>query len=104
VAQERPVGPGDVDFAELDRHQENFLLIDTRLRENLSARARDKTLSPELQAVPTDGTLESHPIDRRDIAAVRDRVTALDRFPRAVLILSVFFFLFGMPADRGRVE
>src|SRR5207249_1591462 len=37
-----------------------------------------------------------------DVAAVRDRVRALDRLPRVVLPLAEFFFLARMPADRRR--
>src|SRR5690606_27640635 len=39
-----------------------------------------------------------------DEAAVRDRVAALDRFPRRVLPLAVLVLLLRMPADRGRID
>src|SRR5690606_5309931 len=70
-----------------------------------AVRRRDEALPPELDpAVSVRRRLESDAIDGDDEAAVRDRVAALDRFPRRVLPLAVLVLLLRMPADRGRID
>src|SRR5471030_1292172 len=99
VAQEGPVRARDVDSREVDGHEEDFLLLRSRLRDDPAARARHKALAPEFEAVAADRLFEADPVDRGYIAAVGHRVAALDDFPRALLVGPVRCLLLRVPAD-----
>ena len=93
-----------VDFAEVNRDQENCFLIDAGLRENFATRSRDKTLAPKLNAIAADRALEADPIYRGHEAAVRDRVALVTDLLGAVLVRTVFLFLLRVPANRRRIK
>ena len=61
-------------------------------------------MSPELDPRSAGRRFVADAIHRRDVAAIRDRVTALHRFPRGMLRGAVFFLLARMPADRRRIK
>ena len=75
----------DIDFAEVDRDEQDLLLLDAGFGENLAAGAGDKALAPEFEAVPADRRLMADAVDRGNIATVGDGVAAVGRFPRAEL-------------------
>src|SRR5436853_772257 len=104
VAQEGPVGAGDIHFAQVNRHNEVLLFPCAGFGEDFAGGARDEALSPEFNAIAIHRFFQTDAIGYRDITAVGDGVRALDRFPLAVLYLAVFFFLTRMPADGGRVK
>src|SRR5688572_5090583 len=104
VAEEWPVRARDVDFAEIERHEEVLFFLHAGLGDDLPGRARDETLPPELDAVTAGGTFQTDAVCDRYVTAVRDAVTALDQFPRAVLVLAVFLLLARVPADGGRIK
>src|SRR5205814_1382519 len=77
VPQERPVGAGDVHFAQIHRDNEVFLFVGAGFGEDFARGARDKALSPELDAVAARGAFETDAIGDGDIAAVGNGVAAL---------------------------
>src|SRR5262245_49371324 len=106
IAQEWPMRPRCVHLAEINGHDEHFLLIDWRFGEDLAGSAGDETLAPELDAGTAHAfeNLVSDTIGHRHEAAVGDRMAALDGFPCPMLSRAVFGFLGGMPSNGGRVE
>ena len=89
----------DIHIGEIHLHEESLFFFHAGLGDDLAARAGDKTLSPEFKAVAADGFLQSHTIDGGHKTAIGHGVTALDGFPRAVLVHAKLFFLARMPAD-----
>src|SRR5207253_5459295 len=77
-----------------------------RLGHDRTERIREKGRTPEFDAVTVGGRrpLVTDPVHRGDVTAVRDCVAALDRAPGVELLRSVGGLLFGMPADRRRIE
>src|SRR5947207_9760582 len=67
IAQERPVGPRDVDATPVDLRHHDFLAIDAAFRENLATRGDDETLSPELDPIAAGRRFLTDAIDRGDI-------------------------------------
>src|SRR5688500_5415972 len=62
-------------------------------------------MAPEFDPRPFAAqALVPNAVHRRDPAAVRDRVTALDRLPRVELLRAVLVFFRRMPADGGGIE
>ena len=98
------MGAGDIDFAKVNRDDENLLFIDAGFGKDLPGGAGNEALTPKFQAVTADWLFEADAIGDGDIAAVRHRVAALNQFPRAVLVGSILGFFFRVPADGGRVE
>src|SRR5262249_563557 len=74
------------------------------LRNDPAARATNKTLSPDPNSTPAAGLFVTNAVRRRHVTAVRNRVTALDRFPGVMLGRAEFLFLARMPADRRWVK
>ncbi len=99
VAEEGPVGAGDVHLGEVHGDDEDFLLFDAGLGEKLAGGAGDEALAPELDAVAASGFFQADAIGDGDEAAVGDGVAALDEFPGAVLVGAVFGLF---PADASR--
>src|SRR5882672_11705106 len=104
VSEKRPVtahffDPPDVDVCEHER------LVLGGFGDHHAERVADERVSPEFDpgTFPTQ-PLEADAIHRGDPAAVRNRMTALDRLPGVELLLAVLLFLRGVPADRGRIE
>src|SRR3954447_3533016 len=81
VTQKRPMRAVLVHAFPFNVSDHQLFAIDGTLRHNLAARRADKTLSPKLNPVPSSGRFMSDTIARADIAAVRNRVTALHRLP-----------------------
>ena len=106
VAQEGPVRPGEVDFSQIDGHDQNFFLIDGGPGENFAGGAGHKTLPPEFESGTADAgnNLMADPIHGRNETAVGHGMGTLNGFPGAVLPFAVFLFLTGMPADGGGIE
>jgi len=84
--------------------EDGFFSIDARLGQNLAARRDDEALAPEFDPIPTDRRFVTDAIDRRNETSIRDRVTALHRFPGRMLGVTVFRFFRRMPPDRGRIK
>ena len=61
--------------------------------------AAHETLPPKFNAISAGGRFVTDAIRHRDVAPIRDRMTALNRFPRGMLRFSKFLFLARMPAD-----
>ena len=90
-----------VHVGEVNGRDENFFLVRAGLGNDFAGGAGHKTLTPEFQAVAAHAfdDFVADAVHGGDVAAVRDGVTALDGFPRAVLFDAVFFLLARMPAD-----
>src|SRR4051794_18884474 len=93
-----------VDAAPGDFRHDDFFAVDAAFGENLAARRDEEALPPELDSRTARRSFVADAIHRGDVAAIRDRVTALHRFPARVLRLAVFLLLGGMPADRGGIK
>ena len=104
VAQEGPVGAVFVDPLPNHVGEDGFFAIDARLGQDLAARGDDDALAPGFDPVTAGGRFVADAVYCGDKAAVRDGVAALDRFPGRMLGVTVFRFLGGMPADRGRIN
>src|SRR4051812_32907748 len=88
----------------IDLGREDFFLVDGGFGDDDPVRSADETLAPELDAIAAGRRFVSDAIRHRDVAAVRDGVCALDRFPRRMLRFAEFFLLFWVTADGGRVK
>src|ERR1700674_46160 len=104
VAQEWPVGSRFVHPVPFDLGHDGLFAVHARLRDDFAAGRHYKTLAPELDPVAAGGSFVTDAIHRGDVTTVRDRVTALHRFPRGILRRPVFFFLARVPADRGGIK
>ena len=102
VAEEGPVGAGLVDFAEVEFDDEGFVFFDAGFGEDFAGGAGDEALAPELDAVAGEFFV-ADTIGDGNVAAVGDRVAALNDFPGVVLFFVLGFFC-GMPADGCWVE
>ena len=93
VAQKRPVRALLVHPAPIDFGDHDLFPVDGTLCDDFAVRAANKALSPEFDPVAAGRRFVTDAIRDGDVTAVRDGVTALDRFPggmlrRAVLLLS----------------
>src|SRR5437773_538236 len=104
VAQKWPVRPILVHTSPVDFANHNFFPIARTFRDDLAVGSADKTLSPKFNPVAASWCFVTDTIRRRYVAAVRDRVTALNCFPGRMLRRARFFFLARMPADRRRIK
>src|SRR6202163_4577850 len=93
-----------VDASPFNFRHNNFFAITAAFRDDLAAGRDNETLSPEFDPCASGRSFVTHAIHRRDVAAVRNRVTALHRFPRGILRGAVFFLLGWMPSDRRRIK
>ena len=98
------MGAGGVDAGELKRREEDLLLILRGAGQHGAVGPRDEAAAPELEPVAAFRALVADAVDGGDVAAVGDRVGALDGFLSLVLRGAVGGFFAGMPADRGRIE
>src|SRR5262245_10200831 len=101
VAQERPVAPYVLETLHVERSDEYRFRIGRCLGEDHAEGIGEERMPPELET----GTLavellESDAVHRGDVAAVGDRMAALDGAPRVELLRSVLCLLRGMPPDR----
>ena len=101
----------EFDLREIAVDDHHRFLVDRRALHDLAVRRGDERLAPEHDAVLVDrlalGVLDDLVADavrHADVAAVGDRVAALDRLPRIVLRFAVLLALGRVPADRGGVE
>src|SRR5213592_4381646 len=85
ITQERPVRARDIYFLQVNRDEEVLLIVQTGFGEDLTGSPGDKTLAPELDAVAARWTFEADAVGHGDIAAVGDRMAALDEFPCVML-------------------
>src|SRR6185503_15187434 len=99
VPQKWPVRSMTVDPLPFHLAGNNFFLVDGTLGDDLAVRAAQKTLTPEFNPVTTGGRFVPDPIGCRHIAAVGNRVPALNCFPRSMLGTAKLRFFPGMPAD-----
>src|ERR1043166_3600015 len=101
VAQKRPVRARGFHLIQVQRHDERFFLVGAGFGENLTRRSSDETLTPEFDAIAANAikNFMADAVRNANVATVRNRVAALNRFPGAVLERAVFFLLAGMPAD-----
>ena len=93
-----------VDAIPIDVGHHDLFSIDRSLCNDFAVRAANETLSPKLDSVAAGGRFMANAIRRGDIAAVRDRVTALDGFPGGMLRRAEFLLFRWMPADRRWIE
>src|SRR5436190_4123374 len=98
------MGSRYLDAVPIDFRRHDFFPIGASFREDFAARRDDETLSPELDPVAAGRRFMTDSIDRRNVAAIRDRVAALHRFPGGILGCAVLFLLARMPADRRRIK
>src|SRR2546427_595986 len=106
VAQERPVAADFLDSRQIDLGEHEGLVLG-RLGDQDPERVADERVTPEFdsRAPPRAAELlEADTVHRGDPTTVRDRVTALDRFPGIELLLAVLLFLRGVPTDRGGIK
>src|SRR5919109_3210976 len=104
IAQERPIAPHFLDACEVHLGDHQLLFL-ARLRDHDAEWIAHEGVAPELEAGALAAQLfEADTIDRRDPAAVRDGVAALDRSPGVELLRPVPLSFGGMPTDRGRIE
>jgi hypothetical protein len=88
----------------IDIGEHDFFAINRTFRHDFAARCADEALSPELDSVSTGRFFVTYAIRCGDIAAVGDRVAALNRFPGGMLRDAEFFFLCRVPADGRRIK
>src|SRR5437667_1389171 len=78
----------------------NLFFVDGTFCNDLAVRSANKTLPPKFDSVPAGRRFLTDPIRRGDIAAIRDRMAALDRFPRGMLRCAEVFLFRWVPPDR----
>ncbi len=84
-------------------HNQDFLLVLRRLRDDDAKRIGHKRMSPKLEVV-SGRAFETDAIHRRDVDAVRDGVRALDRLPRRELGGAMLGLLVRVPANGGGIK
>src|SRR2546423_2058492 len=104
IAQERPMRPDNVDLIPVDLGGHDFFPVGAAFRDDFTAWRDDKALAPKLDPVAAGRRFLTDAIDRSDITTVRDRMTALHRFPCGILGRAVLFLFARMPADRGWIK
>src|SRR5206468_4483555 len=85
VTQKWPMRPMLVYPAPFHIGDHNLFFVDGTFCNDLAVRSANKTLPPKFDSVPSGRRFLAAPIRRSDIAAIRDRMAALDRFPRGML-------------------
>ena len=93
-----------IDAFPFDVGDNEFFFVDASFGDDFAARRGDKTLSPKFNPITADGAFVADAICHRNKTTVRNRVTALNRFPRRMLRGAVLFLFAGMPADRRRIK
>src|SRR5438128_2266944 len=104
VAQKWPVRAMLVDPPPIDFADHDFFLVDRSFRNDLAVRTANETLPPKFNSIAAGRRFMTDAVRCGHVAAVRDCVTTLDRFPGRMLGRSKFFFLARMPPDRRRIE
>src|SRR4030095_11373595 len=104
ITQERPMSSVFVDPLPINLRGHNFFAINRTFGADFAVRAAHKTLAPEFDPVTASGRFVSYAVRHRDVAAIRNGMTALNRFPGRMLRLAKLLLLFWMPADRGRIK
>src|SRR6202030_596219 len=104
VAQERPVRPLLVHPRPIDFADHDFLFIHRTFGNDFAIGTANETLSPEFNSVSAGRRFMTDSIRGGDVAAVCDRVTALNGFPGRMLGRPKLFFLAWMPADRRWIK
>src|SRR5438094_9786391 len=100
VAQERPVAADFLDPRQIDLRQHECLVLGG-LDHHHAERVTDERMAPEFDpGAFAAQPLESAAVHGGNPAAVRNRMTALDRLPGVELLLAVLLFFRGVPADR----
>src|SRR2546422_530364 len=104
VPKKRPVATHLLDASQIHLCEHERLVL-SRFGDHDPEGIAHKRVTPEFDPCSlTTELLEADAIHRGNPAAVRDRVTALDRLPGIELLLAVLRFFRRMPADRGRSE
>src|SRR5438094_9642707 len=85
VAQKWPVRPMFVHPRPINFADHDLLFLDRTFGDNLAVRSAYETLPPKFNPIAAGGRFVTDAVCCGNIAAVRDRVTALNRFPRVVL-------------------
>ena len=88
-----------IDSFPIDIGQHNFLPIHRTFCNDFAVGAAHKALSPKFDAVAAGRHFVADTICRSNVTAIRDRMTALDCFPRGMLRRAKFLLLAWMPAD-----
>src|SRR5438132_12072242 len=82
----------------------NLFLIDGSFCNDFAVWSANKTLPPELDSVAAGGCFMANAICNRDIATIRDGMTALDRFPGGMLRGAELLLFRRIPADCPRIN
>ena len=69
----------------IDLRGHDFFSIDGAPGDDFAVRPAHETLAPEFYPVTAGGRFMSYAIWHRDIATIRNGMTALNRFPRRML-------------------
>src|SRR5260370_2341456 len=104
VTQKWPMRPLLVYAVPLDVRQHNLFLIDGSFCNHYAVRAADKALPPKLNSVSPCRCFVADAIWHCDVAAICDRVTALDRFPGRMLRRAKLFLFRRVPANRRWIK
>src|SRR5437660_1741422 len=92
-----------VHLRHIELHNQNLFLIGAGFCQDFSRRSSDKTLTPEFDAIARQ-LLTTNPVRHDDVASVGYCVSALNGFPRGMLLVPVCGLFRWMPADRGRIK
>src|SRR6266487_3445308 len=104
VAQEWPMRPIFVYAIPVDFAANDLFSIHRSLGDDFAVGTADEALSPEFNAIAAGWRFVTDSVCCGDVATVRNRVTALNCFPRRMLRCAKFFFFARMPSDRRRVK
>src|SRR3990167_7430180 len=105
VAEERPVAADLFEMMKIDFGDQNFLFLCRCLRKDDTLWIGDEGCPPKLDSRRVlERPLESDTVDRSDIDAVGNGVTALHRLPGIALSFPVLCFLMRVPTDGRRVK
>src|SRR5215510_10433181 len=82
----------------------NFFFIDGTFGDDFAVWSAYKTLSPEFDTIAACRCFVADAVCRRDIAAIGDRVAALDCFPSVILRFAKLLLFRRVPADCCWIE
>src|SRR6266540_2063006 len=99
IPQKWPMRPLLVYSGPIHIGHHNLFLVDGTFCDDFAVWSANKTLSPKFNTIPASRRLMADAVCDSDVAAIRDCVTALDRFPGGMLRCTELFLFRRMPAD-----
>ena len=104
IPQKWPVRALLVYTAPIHLGNHNLFPVDGTVYDDFAVRSANKALSPKFNAIAARRRFMTHAVRNRNIASVRDCVTALDGFPCGMLRRAELLLFRRVPTDCCRIK